>query len=181
MANGKLATPATAGKGGDGGAVGGEVLFAFAGVAELVTWVTWFHRYIGTGGPACGEEGADDGEEVVVGPVVLLEQRPEVNDEGVHLVVGPLTLVLRGHGLADGEPFGGFFVALRELGVEMVPGGFGPVVHFGVVSLGEAHAGKVAPFDVGIEVDGGIVPARVDVQMVGGVEPIAPALDGAAQ
>src|ERR1043165_5255551 len=63
----------------------------------------------------------------------------------------------------------------------MVPGGFGPVVHLGVVALGQADCGEVALFDVGIEVDGGLMPAGVDVEVVGGVEPVAPAFGGAAE
>ena len=37
-----------------------------------------------------------------------LEQGPKANDASVHFVVGPEALLLRGHGLADDEPFGGY-------------------------------------------------------------------------
>jgi len=67
----------------------GEVLFAHA-------WI----------GVRALRERADDVHEVAIGPVVLFQQGPQVNDAGVEFAVGPEALFLRGHGLADDEPFG---------------------------------------------------------------------------
>ena len=73
----------------DGAAVDGEVLFALAG-----------------GGIGTADEGADDVEEVAIGPVVSFEQRPEGDDGDVELAVGPGAGVFGGKGVAELEPFG---------------------------------------------------------------------------
>ena len=60
------------------------------------------------------------------------------------------------------------------------PAGFGAVIEFGQVTLAVAKGSQVAGLRVGIEAGRRFVPAAMAAQMDFGIEPIAPADNGAA-
>ena len=142
------------------GAVGGDVLFPVAGV-DFGTF----------------EGGADDVQQVAVGPIVSFDEGPERDDEGVDIGILPEARGAVAHRFADLGPFGRVFVALGGAGEIPKPKSFGALVHLAEVALGGSERGELAGFRVGNESSRGKVPALMGSQMDFGVEPIAPADD----
>ena len=59
------------------------------------------------------------------------------------------------------------------------PTGFGTAIEFRQVTLSVTERGQMASFGVGIETGGSFVPAPMSAQMDFGIEPVAPANNGA--
>lgn len=136
---------------------------------------------LGVGGIGVGafEGGADDVEEVAVGPVVFFDQGPEGDDVGVEVGVEPGLRVGSGEGAAESIPFGRISELFRGGGEVAEPGEERVGVEVGEVALGVAESGEVTGLGVGVESGGGEVPVAVDALVDDGFEPVAPAEDGA--
>ena len=130
-------------------------------------------------------DGPEDVEEVAVGPVVVLNQGPESDDQGIdffispkrHPLPGPLLQWRRGscaHRFAEHGPFGRILEPLGGFAEVPMPCGPRHLVQFGEVALGVSQAGQFAFFSVGIETDGREMPVAVGPEVNISIQPVAP-------
>src|SRR6185369_4399637 len=127
-----------------------------------------------------GVERSEDAQQIPVGPVVAVDERPEGDDGGIDVRIGPEAVRIVAHGFADRGPFGRVFITFGGAGKIPEPAGFGVVAEPGELALSTSERGQFALFWVGIEAGGHGVPALVGLEMNSGVQPVAPAEDGVA-
>jgi hypothetical protein len=144
----------------DVGAVGGEGFYAVARV-EVRAFYGWLN----------GDE------QVGVGPVVAFDQRPQGDDGAVDVFVVPDAGGVGGESVGDGAHFRRAGEAFGD-GVEHgEPFGSGGGVDHAEVALDQTEGGELAFVGIGIEEDGTSMPLGKGVEVRGGIDPIAEALE----